>query len=127
VSELLQRVERFLFHEANLLDESRFEEWLGLFEPDAYYWMPIERGETRRAHVLCTSTTIGPSSSSGPAAARAECAHRVAAASRAAISNVVIEDAATASCARSSSCTSSGVAISAATTTGSSAAPSGTR
>ncbi len=48
MSDLLARIERFLFHEANLLDESRFEEWLDLFEPDAYYWMPIDRGETRR-------------------------------------------------------------------------------
>jgi 3-phenylpropionate/cinnamic acid dioxygenase small subunit len=48
VSALLARAERFLYHEANLLDESRFEEWLELFEPDAYYWMPNERSETQR-------------------------------------------------------------------------------
>ena len=47
-ADLLPRVERFLFHEANLLDESRFEDWLALFEPDAYYWMPIVRSDTQR-------------------------------------------------------------------------------
>lgn len=30
----------FLFHEAALLDERRFEEWLGLFSDDALYWVP---------------------------------------------------------------------------------------
>jgi 3-phenylpropionate/cinnamic acid dioxygenase small subunit len=48
VSTLRTRAERFLFHEANLLDESRFDDWLALFEPDSYYWMPIERTETQR-------------------------------------------------------------------------------
>jgi len=44
----LARAERFLYHEANLLDEGRFEEWLALFGSDAYYWMPVSARETRR-------------------------------------------------------------------------------
>ena len=33
-------VEEFLYHEAQLLDERRFEEWLELFTDDAVYWIP---------------------------------------------------------------------------------------
>jgi len=32
--------EEFLYHEAQLLDERRFEEWLELFTDDAVYWVP---------------------------------------------------------------------------------------
>jgi len=38
--ELWHRVQEFLFHEARLLDERRFDEWLALFAPDAEYWVP---------------------------------------------------------------------------------------
>jgi benzoate/toluate 1,2-dioxygenase beta subunit len=38
--------EQFLIYEARLLDEGRFEEWLGLFAPDAWYWVPAEPGQT---------------------------------------------------------------------------------
>jgi benzoate/toluate 1,2-dioxygenase beta subunit len=34
--------EQFLIHEARLLDEGRFDEWLGLFTADAWYWVPSE-------------------------------------------------------------------------------------
>ncbi|HEY7245832.1 MAG TPA: aromatic-ring-hydroxylating dioxygenase subunit beta [Xanthobacteraceae bacterium] len=34
--------EQLLVHEARLLDEARFNEWLGLFTPDAWYWVPSE-------------------------------------------------------------------------------------
>lgn len=34
--------EGFLLHEARLLDEARFEEWLALFAHDAQYWVPSE-------------------------------------------------------------------------------------
>jgi 3-phenylpropionate/cinnamic acid dioxygenase small subunit len=37
-----QACERFLVHEARLLDEGRFDEWLALFTPDAWYWVPSE-------------------------------------------------------------------------------------
>jgi 3-phenylpropionate/cinnamic acid dioxygenase small subunit len=36
-------VEAFLYHEAELLDERRYEEWLELFTEDAHYWMPMRR------------------------------------------------------------------------------------
>jgi len=34
--------EDFLLHEARLLDEARFDEWLVLFTADAQYWVPSE-------------------------------------------------------------------------------------
>lgn len=34
--------EDFLLHEARLLDEARFDEWLALFTPEAHYWVPIQ-------------------------------------------------------------------------------------
>jgi len=36
------RCEEFLVHEARLLDEARFDEWLALFTEDAWYWVPTE-------------------------------------------------------------------------------------
>lgn len=38
----------FVMHEARLLDEHRFEEWLDLFTEDGRYWMPLEWGQTDR-------------------------------------------------------------------------------
>jgi 3-phenylpropionate/cinnamic acid dioxygenase small subunit len=38
-----QEVEDFLYHEAELLDERRYEEWLELFADDVHYWMPMRR------------------------------------------------------------------------------------
>lgn len=40
---LKQQVEAFLYHEAELLDERRYEEWLELLADDVRYWMPIRR------------------------------------------------------------------------------------
>jgi benzoate/toluate 1,2-dioxygenase beta subunit len=34
--------ERFLQHEAQLLDDGRFDDWLALFTPEAWYWVPSE-------------------------------------------------------------------------------------
>ena len=34
--------EQFLVHEARLLDEGQFDEWLALFTADAWYWVPSE-------------------------------------------------------------------------------------
>ncbi len=34
--------EDFLVHEARLLDEARYDEWLALFTPEAHYWVPSE-------------------------------------------------------------------------------------
>ena len=36
-------VANFLYHEAEVLDERRYEEWLGLLADDVRYWMPIRR------------------------------------------------------------------------------------
>ena len=37
---------RFVQHEARLIDEQRFDEWLDLFAEDGRYWMPLEYGQT---------------------------------------------------------------------------------
>ena len=37
-----QEVEAFLFHEARLLDEALYDEWLDLFTVTAWYWVPID-------------------------------------------------------------------------------------
>jgi 3-phenylpropionate/cinnamic acid dioxygenase small subunit len=34
--------ESFLLHEARLLDEAKFDDWLALFTADAQYWVPSE-------------------------------------------------------------------------------------
>jgi benzoate/toluate 1,2-dioxygenase beta subunit len=39
------RVEQFLFHEALLMDEHRFDEWLALWTEPALYWVPSNRDE----------------------------------------------------------------------------------
>ncbi len=36
-------VEEFLYREAELLDERRYEEWLELFTDDCHYFMPMRR------------------------------------------------------------------------------------
>ncbi len=43
---LIRPVEQFLFQEARLLDERRWDEWLELFTPGGMYWAPLERGQT---------------------------------------------------------------------------------
>ncbi|HEX9463111.1 MAG TPA: aromatic-ring-hydroxylating dioxygenase subunit beta [Alphaproteobacteria bacterium] len=42
----VREVELFLYREARLLDERRYEEWLGLYTSDATYWVPLEQGQT---------------------------------------------------------------------------------
>lgn len=45
VADVLHReIEHFLFHEARLLDDRRFHEWVEVFTEDARYWMPV-RGD----------------------------------------------------------------------------------
>jgi 3-phenylpropionate/cinnamic acid dioxygenase small subunit len=41
----LHRCEQFLLHEARLLDEAKFDEWLALFTSDGWYWVPSEPGQ----------------------------------------------------------------------------------
>ena len=38
--DLLREVEQFLYHEARLLDDRRYHDWLTLFTEDVNYWMP---------------------------------------------------------------------------------------
>src|ERR1051326_1884049 len=49
---LTHEVSEFLYREAELLDERRYDEWLGLLADDIRYWMPMRRnvkfGETER-------------------------------------------------------------------------------
>ena len=35
----------FVYREARLIDEKRFDEWYALFTEDARYWMPLTRGQ----------------------------------------------------------------------------------
>ena len=44
---LRHAIEDFLYREAELLDERRYEEWLDLFTQDAHYWMPMRRNVPR--------------------------------------------------------------------------------
>jgi 3-phenylpropionate/cinnamic acid dioxygenase small subunit len=38
----LHRCEQFLIHEARLLDDGKFDDWLALFTAEAWYWVPSE-------------------------------------------------------------------------------------
>jgi 3-phenylpropionate/cinnamic acid dioxygenase small subunit len=38
----LDRCEQFLLHEARLLDDGKFDDWLALFTAEAWYWVPSE-------------------------------------------------------------------------------------
>ena len=38
-------ITRFLYREARLLDEKRWEAWYDLFTEDGYYWVPLARGQ----------------------------------------------------------------------------------
>jgi 3-phenylpropionate/cinnamic acid dioxygenase small subunit len=40
---LKEEIEDFLYREADLLDERRYEEWLALIADDIRYWMPMRR------------------------------------------------------------------------------------
>ena len=41
-----EEVVRFIYREARLIDERRFDEWYELFTDDAYYWVPLTPGQT---------------------------------------------------------------------------------
>ena len=49
---LKEEIEEFLYREADLLDERRYEDWLALLAEDVRYWMPMRRnvkfGEAER-------------------------------------------------------------------------------
>ena len=42
----VHRCEQVLLHEACLLDEAKFDDWLALFTLDGWYWVPSEPGQT---------------------------------------------------------------------------------
>ena len=39
-------VEELIYHEARLLDDKAFDEWLELLTDDVLYWAPLKRGQT---------------------------------------------------------------------------------
>ena len=39
-------VERFLYFQAEILDDKRWHDWLDLFTPDGRYWMPASEDQT---------------------------------------------------------------------------------
>ncbi len=49
-----QQAEDFLFEEARLIDERHFAQWLELFAPNAFYWIPIveDSDPTRETSIL---------------------------------------------------------------------------
>ncbi|MEA5154915.1 3-phenylpropionate/cinnamic acid dioxygenase subunit beta [Raineyella sp.] len=49
------RVEQFYFHEAELLDEGRYSDWLEVFDDDLHYWLPTRSNRTRRQQALAVS------------------------------------------------------------------------
>src|SRR5437016_852294 len=47
--------ERFLYHEAALIDQRRWDEWLDLFTEDALYWVPADEenpGDEAQAAII---------------------------------------------------------------------------
>lgn len=52
MSGLSSAVEQFLIDEAELLDERRFDDWLALYDDDAWYWVPVLPSSTERGLAL---------------------------------------------------------------------------
>jgi 3-phenylpropionate/cinnamic acid dioxygenase small subunit len=50
--EIQQDVERFLFREARLLDEARYDDWLALLTDDVRYWMPVRETTGNNAEAV---------------------------------------------------------------------------
>jgi benzoate/toluate 1,2-dioxygenase beta subunit len=42
---VLEQLEQYLFREARLIDEKRWDEWAALFADEAEYWVPATRGQ----------------------------------------------------------------------------------
>ena len=56
-------IERFFYLEADLLDDRRYKEWLGLFTPDIHYFAPIRRtrlSEGRKEDWAVSKELSGP-------------------------------------------------------------------
>lgn len=41
--ELMREIEDFFYHEADLLDEREYDQWLDLLTEDIVYWMPLRK------------------------------------------------------------------------------------
>lgn len=39
-------VEQFLYRQADILDDRKWDDWLGLFTEDGHYWMPVSEDQT---------------------------------------------------------------------------------
>ena len=46
LADVERNIEKYLYREARLLDERRFEEWTDLFTEDGYYWVPAYPNQT---------------------------------------------------------------------------------
>jgi len=57
--QLKQDIEGFLYREADLLDERRFDEWLSLLADDLVYFMPIRRNVKYGDHAEHENTRQG--------------------------------------------------------------------
>lgn len=57
--ELKQEVEEFLYREADLLDQRRFQEWLELLAEDIVYFMPMRRNVKFGQHAERENTRPG--------------------------------------------------------------------
>ncbi|MCH8184128.1 MAG: aromatic-ring-hydroxylating dioxygenase subunit beta [Proteobacteria bacterium] len=44
--ETLRAVEQFLYRQADILDDRKWDDWLGLFTEDGHYWMPVSDDQT---------------------------------------------------------------------------------
>jgi len=44
-NDIQRKVEKFLYFQAEVLDERRWEEWLDLFADDGVYWMPASKDQ----------------------------------------------------------------------------------
>jgi 3-phenylpropionate/cinnamic acid dioxygenase small subunit len=54
----LRDVEQFLYAEARMLDERRYEEWLALFTDDCRYWIPVVSTRERGEHEVAGDTEL---------------------------------------------------------------------
>ncbi len=41
----------YVYEEARMIDDGRFDEWLSLFTEDGYYWMPLDYKQEDAKHV----------------------------------------------------------------------------
>lgn len=46
-----ERLIDFIYDEARMLDEGRYDDWLALWQPDAHYWMPLDYAQSDPVNV----------------------------------------------------------------------------